>query len=202
MDAERGVVLRLECRIGGLPFSVDEMTAVAFDEPLADDLFRLDLLPGEQVEDARATSPRRVPIEEAARQAPFTVLLPRRVPEGAQMHVVLGPPWFGADDDTEVRIHYFLPDARHHLHLYETAARRPYPDDLEGERLERDGQVLHVWDPWDPHGAKGGLPRQVWLDRDGTRVQIQSDLRLDTLIEVALSLAPASTEPPRLFPAG
>ena len=66
------------------------MTDAAFDEPLSDDLFRLDLLPGEEGERAGATSPRPVPIEEAARRAGFPVLLPRRVPEGAQMHVVLG----------------------------------------------------------------------------------------------------------------
>lgn len=39
VDAERGVLLRLEAFLGGAPFYRVEMTEVAFDEDIADDVF-------------------------------------------------------------------------------------------------------------------------------------------------------------------
>lgn len=46
VDAERGVLLRAEARLKGKPFRVLEVSSVAFDEVLADDIFRLEPPPG------------------------------------------------------------------------------------------------------------------------------------------------------------
>ena len=53
---------------------------------------------------------------------------------------------------------------------------------------ERDGQRLRVW------AAPG--QSQVQVVRDGTVVTMSTDLDLDSLRAVALSLVPAPTEPP------
>ena len=42
------------------------------------------------------------------------------------------------------------------------------------------------------------LPTHVFAEREGTSIEIQSDLELDTLLGIAASLAPAQAEPPRL----
>lgn len=51
VDAERGVLLRCEARLRTEPFSVIEMTDVAFDGDLSADLFRIQLPRGETFDD-------------------------------------------------------------------------------------------------------------------------------------------------------
>lgn len=41
VDAERGVILRCEARLGGKPFRILEVKTIRFDETFADDTFRL-----------------------------------------------------------------------------------------------------------------------------------------------------------------
>jgi hypothetical protein len=91
VDAERGVLLRSEARIGSEPFGTIEMEAVAFDEELGEDTFALptdrDIEP--------TTSSRSVSLADLPDAVPFTVLVPEHPP-------------FGVDD---VTIH--PPDRRH-----------------------------------------------------------------------------------------
>ncbi|MGH9226575.1 MAG: LolA family protein [Acidimicrobiales bacterium] len=58
VDAERGVLLRVEAFLGGVPFYRVAMTAVTFDEPLADDLFALPAADGSDP----SRPPRRPPL--------------------------------------------------------------------------------------------------------------------------------------------
>lgn len=67
--------------------------------------------------------------------------------------------------------------------------------EIAPEVLERDGAVYRVVQP---ERATTFRPRQVVLDRDGTSVEINSDLDLELLLGLAASLSPASPEPPRL----
>jgi len=84
VDAERGVVLRAEARIGGEPFALFEIVELAFDEELPDDLFRFISPDGSAVRSPRTafSQPEPMSVEAAARRASFTVLVPTRLPRG------------------------------------------------------------------------------------------------------------------------
>jgi len=85
VDDERGVLLRVTSRLDGQPYHVKELRDLAFDAPIDDQVFDFVPPPGEVV---RSPSQRFAPaerpsIEEIAARAPFTVLVPGRLPEAA-----------------------------------------------------------------------------------------------------------------------
>ena len=92
VDAERGVVLRVEARFAGKPVKRVELTSVTFDEPLPDGIFELELPEGEAVRTASEVyASRNVTLEDAARSAGFTVWWPPDLPTRWQLHVIHRP---------------------------------------------------------------------------------------------------------------
>ncbi len=191
MDLERGVLLRAGAFTGGEEFAVIEVLEIAFDEVFADDIFV-----SPEAESARSIgeSPgRTLSLEDAVREAPFPVWAPRRVPRGFTAHVSLSAP---GDRPATLVLHYVPDDAVHRLsireaptgELGEIAWAEPRAIEHEGEEY----LVVTADDkrPW--------LPTHVFAEREGTSIEIQSDLELDTLLGIAASLAPAQAEPPRL----
>jgi hypothetical protein len=73
------------------------------------------------------------------------------------------------------------------LWLHESAVADPDRENYAWEEVERQGQKLLISDP----GAGVGM-RIVAVLRDGTHVDIWSDHERECLINVALSLCPAS----------
>jgi outer membrane lipoprotein-sorting protein len=78
VDAQRGVLLRVEARVGGHAFQVTEAVEIAFDAALDHALFRFTPPPGEETRPVHAVYGRRrdIPLHEAAAAAPFTVHIP------------------------------------------------------------------------------------------------------------------------------
>jgi hypothetical protein len=74
VDAERGVLLRVEARLGKAPFSVVEALEIAFDETFPDDTFVFDPPAGVEVGSVRRN--RHVSLEDAVAAAPFAFWLP------------------------------------------------------------------------------------------------------------------------------
>jgi outer membrane lipoprotein-sorting protein len=195
VDSERGVLLRCTSFFDGQEFLTHEMTEVAFDERFPDDTFVFTPPPGEEILDAEAAFPHRedVTIEEAARLADFTVLLPRRLPEGAELRVHYFPGWERTDQPPSVTLAYWFESARHSLSIGQSGDARTVPGGMAWEEIERDGELLRFCDQYGQ--------RLLALERAGTHVMVHSDLDRETLVEIALSLEPASAEPPRLIDA-
>jgi outer membrane lipoprotein-sorting protein len=192
VDFERGVLLRCGSFFDGEEFLTYEVTEVAFDETFPADTFVFAPPPGEEILDPEAAFPhgQEMTIEEAARLADFTVLIPRRIPEGAELRVHYSPGWARNDQPPMVWLNYWFESARHSLAFGQSGDDRHLLSSLSWEQLEHDGQELRVSDQ---HGQ-----RLLALERAGTYVVVQSDLDRETLIEIALSLEPAPMEPPRL----
>ena len=77
IDAERGVVLRVESRTAGQPFYVADLCDVVFDEPMADSLFSLQAKPGSPVLSYAEYEAYPWPcLADAVQRASFTVLVP------------------------------------------------------------------------------------------------------------------------------
>ena len=80
-DAETGALLRAEATIGGEPFQRIEVTEVEYTSPPAE-AFALKPPRGHQGRPGRWARPVELPLHELAARAPFTVLVPARVPDG------------------------------------------------------------------------------------------------------------------------
>ena len=186
-DPERGVVLYVAGKVGGRVFEADEVTEVAFDEPLDPGLFRYDPRPGEQVRPAEAVVERLTLAASVARM-PFTVLVPARVPgaDHADFEVMYHPPRVGGG-----RPHLSLL-YRGEGHLSVNQSDTPEGlDELEWEPVEVGGRRMEISDP----GPGAGM-RLVRLEHLGTHVDIWSDLDRERLLDVAASLAPAAAAGP------
>jgi outer membrane lipoprotein-sorting protein/uncharacterized Zn-finger protein len=196
VDRERGVLLRTEARLEGQPFRVRELLEVSFDEDFPWETFVFVPPAGESVRPPRVPSLRPVSIEEAARLAPFTVFIPKRVPAGWGMDVRYLHPEERPPVSASVAIWYRPPDATHVISLGERAADESRPSVHAPTReVERRGRRVFVWTPEEESAQEH--PR-IWLDLEGTRIELGTDLDLETLLEIADSLAPAPTEPLRL----
>jgi len=191
VDAERGVLLRVASRIGGEDFYVEEMLDVAFDELLPDELFVFELPEGETIRSAAARfSMRDCSIEEAQREASFTVWIPGRLDPGWEMRVHYLPGEERPPSPESVSVHYWRQDASHQFALHETAAGEQDPWAGDWEPSERNVEELLV--------ATHPQAR-VRVERDGTQVIIHSEtLDLERLLELVDILVPAPSEPPPL----
>jgi hypothetical protein len=191
VDAERGVLLRLAGRFRGEEFHVHELQEIAFDEQFEDDLFVFRPPAGERVRQVGpALRMRVVSIDEAQREASFTVWIPRGLDPGWQLRAHLMPADDRPSTPEAVFIHYFRDDASHQFSINERAAGEQ--DEFAGdwEELERSGERLLV----------ASEPQtRARVEREGTEITIHSqDLELERLFELVDLLVPASSEPPPL----
>jgi outer membrane lipoprotein-sorting protein len=197
IDGERGVLLRTQARIDGEEFSLHEVTEIAFDESFAPETFVFVPPAGEIVRGVRASLHRRLTIEEAVAAAPFTVFVPRAIGPGWRMTAHFFPGEERPASPPSVAIHYWRDDASHQLNMTQTAleARDPFAG-FDWEYVDRGGERLRTWTA---EGDGDAMAVRVQLERDGTRITINSnDLELDRLIELAEMLVPAPAEPPSL----
>lgn len=196
VDAERGILLRTEAFAGGEPFSVVEVVDIAFDEKPPRRTFTFAPPDGEIVRPVQSPLQRALSLEEAACAAPFQVWIPSRVPRGFAMDVSFVPAAERPPTVATVLVDYVPDDAAHRLSVRQTAAGElGWADWTEPRTVERDGEEFAVVVPDDEHPWR---PTHVFAERGGTSIEITSDLELDTILEIASSLAPAPVEPPRL----
>lgn len=188
VDAKRGVVLRLAALLGGAPFHSFEVTEIAFDERFPPTTFVHAPAPGEAITPWR---PLHVALDEAARRAPFTVLVPKRVPQGWRLRVT----WVEARErppmPATAHLLYESEDGAYGVQLREQAAADAgSPEDWPAFERLGDAEVADAGEHAQPRHA-------VRVERDGTRVELWGDDR-DLLLALAAGLRPAPTEPPRL----
>ena len=149
IDAQRGVVLRIESLVGGEPFSVSELEDTTWDADIADEVFELAPPLGERTRSPRELH-RVVTFEEAAHFAPFAVFGISELPHGqwqSRVHFTAA----GGTQPESVYVTYRRADARGRITLFEQPADVP-------ER--RSGQ---------------DRPTQVVVVRAGTRITISSE---------------------------
>jgi outer membrane lipoprotein-sorting protein len=195
VDGERGVLLRAIARWDGEPFSLHDVTEIAFDEPFAAETFVFVHPPGEVVRAARGSSPSPLTIEEAVVAAPFQMFVPRVIGPGWRMTVHFFAGEERPASPPTVTMHYSRDDASHQLNITQTAidARDPF-DGFDWDEFDRGNER---WRTWKPVRDSDTMPRRVQVEREGTRITIaSSDLDLDRLIDLADMLVPAPTEPP------
>jgi len=192
VDVERGILLRLEARLDAGPFMILELTEAHFDETFPDDVFVFRAPPGEQVRSHRDiyAPPEGVSVEEAVRRAPFTVLAPRRLPEGWQLNVLYAPGRDRPPAPPSVVIQLKDPTGLHQLRILEQA--EALDDSLDWVEVDLEGERIFVWEP------KMRLDGEIEakLERHGTHARLTGNLDRTTLLEIARSLHAAPPEIP------
>jgi outer membrane lipoprotein-sorting protein len=191
VDAERGLLLRTASLLDGQPFSVVEVRAIAFDEPFDAAVFRFEPEADEEVVRPEDVRPGEVvAVEEAARRASFTVLVPSSLGPGWRSHVLYTPGREGTPVRETVHLALYRDDAMHAVSIRQTVGPWESWQTNGTEETERDGVRLRV---------SVGEWRRVLVERDATFVELDSqNVDTDRLVELALSLVPAPNEPPPL----
>ena len=188
IDAERGALLRSEASLDGQPFLRLEVTEIAF-RPHAPEMFAPEL-PAGAVATGGWPRPLPLPLHELASPAPFPVVVPGRVPEGWRL--VTGLLTVGRERppvEPEVSLVYASADGAYGVTVSERHASAPRPVWLAWE-WEGDLETADAGEHVEPR-------HHVAVEREGTRVELcGADPTL--LVDLAGSLVPAPTEPPRL----
>jgi hypothetical protein len=171
IDLERGVAL------GGFHFRVDE---IAFDEEFAPEVFSRPYDDSHPVEQGHRR-PREVSLEEARQAAPFLVLVPRSLPDGARLTRCLADPteppgWVGLSWAID-------PGHRYTLHLRQGPAVASEAELLRNEEIIGQGPRLMVEEP----GSQRPL-RRLFVETHAGWCEIDSDLPTDTVVAIARSL--------------
>lgn len=190
VDAERGVLLRVASSLDSVVFETVSVTTIAFDEPLDARLFRYEAAEGEEVLRPEDVSPgATMAIEEAAKRASFTVLVPASLGPGWRTHAlyVAGR----ARIPETVHISLFREEGTNNVSIRETAPPFERWQLNRTEERQQEGTTLHVsGDEW---------PR-VLVERHGTCAELNSQTyTTDELVALALTLVPAAHERPPLL---
>jgi hypothetical protein len=201
IDAERGVLLRLEARRDGLPFSIVEAEQIEFDEPIAAELFTYQPPGGEAprtVEEAYGRNEFDLPIDQAARRAPFRLFIPAVVPDEWRLTVTFVDASM-VQPEPLVVLDYRSKDATAGLMIVETgpAGLRNLGEGAGLPPLEeftRDGV---------PMRARGATEEwhesQLEFVKDDTVITMSSrQLDVDALAGLPMSLVPAPEDPPQI----
>jgi len=168
-------------RIPGQRHDLNKCTLQAFDEELEPSVFASPLS-SEQPVESTARHPREVPWERAVTLVGFPVRLPRSLPDGARPTRCLVSP-----DDPPGWVGHswtFDPGGRYRLSI------RQGPDLAEraglqnGRLVARDGVEFHV----EEYRGEGFRTENVAFELEGTWFEISSDLPLETILDVALSI--------------
>jgi hypothetical protein len=191
VDEQLGVLLRVVALRDDEPFREVTTLAIAFDQPIAEDRFRFDPPAGETIQSSRErTRPEQVSVIEAQQLAPFTVLIPDRVPANWHPHCIYVPASERPPRPEQVSLDYRSDDGHQSVSIIEMAAAdRPahYDQLIAGDGWQdvpHDGIVVRV--------TKAGSQTQAHAERDGTFVFLMSEnLGRDELARVAARLKPA-----------
>jgi hypothetical protein len=195
VDAERGVLLEAVALRDGEPFHKITTVEITFDNPIQDERFHFQPPAGEEVRPIGGRpGPQRLPLPEAQQRAPFTVLIPERIPEDWHVHCVFverseRPPW-----PAHVSLNYNSDDGHESVSLSQSSAADRSPGWLDQmtsgdgwEDVVQDGTPVRVT----KKGARGPHA-QAHLERDGTSVFLMSEtLNSAQLAKIAASLKPA-----------
>lgn len=173
VDAERGTLLRFADRLDGAEIAIVTVRPLADEEPLPVPAVSVPP-PAEAIAGPVELSP-----EEAARRAHFTVVRPRRGPEGTTISTEL--------QGAVVRMRMALMDGRFAVRIEQRALDDECDEDLaRWEQLVGDRGVRYCWSA--RHVQPAYSEEVVLVDREGTRVTLRSRLSRALLLEIADSL--------------
>jgi len=192
VDAERGTLLRTVSFLDDEPAQRLEIVEIGFDEPLDEALFRYEPAPGEEVaKPGEVRAGDVVSIEAAARLASFPVFVPRSLGHGWRSHVLYTPGREGTRVRETVTVALYRDDASHSVTLRQSVGPWESWQTNGTEEVERGGRPLRV---------SVGQWHRVLVEQDGTHVELDSGtVETEALVELALALVPAPTEPPPLL---
>lgn len=197
VDAERGVLLRLEARFAGEPMAICEALDVTFDAELDDELFRFVAPDGQEPQTPASLHRFRhsLALHEAAAMVPFAVYVLSDAPPGWQLTVSAHAASQRPPVPAAVHLNYRSGDATAALNiaLGSASARAEWRLD-DAEEITRGDRIMRVrrrTDTW-PQA-------QLLTVLNETRVMMSSDsLSADDLVELTDRLVPAPDTPPSL----
>ncbi len=193
VDTQRGVLLAAVAFRDGEPFHQITALEISFDEPIADAVFRFVAPEGQEIRTRHNDSRlRRVTLTEAQRDAPFTVLMPDRVPADWQVSCTLLESSRRPPSPPEVSLSYDSHDGHQSVSISQLGASdraaHHYDTMVDGDEWETINvaeSTIHV------RPAEWGQA-QAYLEREGTFVFLVSDnLTNEQLGSLAGRLVPA-----------
>lgn len=193
VDQERGVLLAVTAIRDEQPFYKITTLAIRFDEPIPAETFQFTPPEGEEIQPSRdrRRDLQHITLTEAQQRAPFTVLMPDRVPAGWRMHCMFIEASQRPPSPAHVSLSYRSEDGHQSTSISQMAAAdraSHYGDMVNDENWQevvRDGTSVRL--------SPAEWPQvQAHLERDGTFVILASDnLTGDQLVTIAASLRPA-----------
>ncbi|MGD0197611.1 MAG: hypothetical protein ABSC56_06865 [Solirubrobacteraceae bacterium] len=191
VDEQLGVLMRVVALRDDEPFREVTTIAITFDEPITEDRFRFEPPAGETIQPSRERQrPEQVSVIEAQQLAPFTVLIPDRVPADWHPHCIYIAASERPPRPAQVWLNYRSDDGHQSVSIIEMAAAdRPadYDQMMAGDGwqdLPQEGTVVRV--------TRAGTQTQAHVERDGTFVFLMSEnLGRDELATIAARLKPA-----------
>jgi hypothetical protein len=195
VDAQLGVLLEVVALRDGESFHKITTVEIAFDQPIPDERFRFQPPAGEDIHPISGRPrPQRLSLPEAQQLAPFTVLIPDRIPDNWHVHCIFvepsaRPPW-----PAQVSLNYSSDDGHESVSLSQSSAAdrsEGWHDEMTSgdgwEDVVHDGTLIRVTKP----GARGPQA-QAHLEREGTFVFLMSEtLNSGQLAALAAGLKPA-----------
>lgn len=197
IDSERGVLLEAAALRDGKPFQRIATVEIVFDHPIPGERFHFEPPAGEEIQPLGGLPlPQRLSLHEAQQRAPFTVLIPDRLPANWHVLCVFLEASTRPLRPATVSLNYRSDDGHESVSLSESSATdRPsgYEQLTSSDAwrdVERDGTVVRV-----TKSDVLGSPAQAHLERDGTLVVLTSEtLDSDQLVNLAAGLKPAPTK--------
>jgi hypothetical protein len=154
VDVERGVLLEAVALRDGKPFHRITTVEVVFDHPIADERFHFEPPAGEEIQPIGGRlRPQRLSLPEAQQRAPFTVLIPERIPANWHVHCIFIATSTRPPQPAQVSLHYRSDDGHESVSLAQSSAtNRPsgYEQLTSGDAwqdVERNGTVVRVTKP-------------------------------------------------------
>jgi hypothetical protein len=193
VDQERGVLLAVTAIRDEQPFHKITAMAIRFDEPIAAETFQFNPPEGEAIQANRDRHRRQhLTLTEAQQRAPFTVLMPDRVPASWQVHCTFVEASQRPPSPPQVSLSYRSDDGHESVSIDQMAA---------GDRASHHYENMVAGDDWHDATRDGATVKvrpagwgqaQAYLEGEGTFVFLVSDnLTGDQLATIDAGLRPA-----------
>lgn len=188
IDEDQGLVVRLESRQDAEVVALSEYTELHLDEEL-DDALLDQPAPGATVHtDAERRRDFFPSLGEAVERAPFTVLVPERLPPDACLTSV----HLGRRTDSTHTVLGLVYDLHRgeHLLINEAAVPAALSATTDWARVDHEGLAMWLWGPGE---STPGVSRYLRTARYGTEVMVSAPAAMhrEMLVDLAASLAPA-----------
>jgi hypothetical protein len=196
IDAERGLILASQAFVDDAPFSEVTALELRLDEPIDPALFEFAPPKGEVVRPPLQIQSRNVSIAEAQAAAPFTVLIPERVPSSWHVRCTYVEGSHRPEAQPSVHLHYHSDSAHEDLNISQGSVTDlgPEIDEEEFEKARAGKRTV-----WVRRRDERWPQAQLFTEHEGTRIQMTSQsLTAEQLITLAAILVPAPDTPSEL----